>query len=499
MAVLPFSLLGAWTCFQWGCQIYGPSGGNVAGILWCLSPLVIAHGSLLTPDVAATCLGFVAIFWLRAFLQHPSWMHAAVLGLCSGAALISKFTWVMVLPVVVFLACLLRCIQACGAWKFAFQLVSGLGLAAIIAVGVIYWAYMGRDIGVPLGDLQVISQTLTVKDPAAPRHWPRVNRFLDTPFEHLPCPLPAAYVEGIDVQKRDFERGYPSYLMGEWKHGGWWYYYVVAFLVKEPIGFQILLYLSILGTFLRWNRCSGPQAAEGLLVVIPALLIFGLVSWQTGFNHHLRYALPAYPFLFLAAARTVTFGKFGRWITITCLAWQVTCVMWFTPHWMSYFNEFSGGPKQGDQWLLDSNIDWGQDVLPLKRWQDNHPQASPLNAALYTAFEPADIGLVYSLPAPFVSGQPEVTGANGIRGPQPGWYAISVSILNGHSFPMPDGSGGLVNSPGHFVYFKDHFEPVDMIGYSIYIYHITEEQAAEVRRKLLAEESRALEGDSRAN
>ena len=65
---------------------------------------------------------------------------------------------------------------------------------------------------------------------------------------------------------------------------------------------------------------------------------------------------------------------------------------------------------------------------------------------------------------------------------------ISVCQLKGHSFSVPEGDGQWSWSDGHFTYFMDHFEPVDMIGYSIYIYHITAEQAAEVRAKLEAAE-----------
>ena len=66
----------------------------------------------------------------------------------------------------------------------------------------------------------------------------------------------------MDLQKRDFERGYPSYLMGEWKHGGWWYYYLVGFLVKEPIGFQLMLYVSIVSGILSWRKWTQESVRE---------------------------------------------------------------------------------------------------------------------------------------------------------------------------------------------------------------------------------------------
>ena len=127
---------------------------------------------------------------------------------------------------------------------------------------------------------------------------------------------------GVDTQKRDFEGEYRSYLLGEWKQGGWWHYYLVGFLVKEPIGFQLMLYAGVLTGLWNWKRWTRDGIREWSLIVTPPLLIFGLVSSQTGFNHHMRYVLPAYPFLFIIAARTVTLGKFWKWFSYGCLTWQ---------------------------------------------------------------------------------------------------------------------------------------------------------------------------------
>lgn len=74
----------------------------------------------------------------------------------------------------------------------------------------------------------------------------------------------------------------------------------------------------------------------------------------------------------------------------------------------------------------------------------------------------------------------------------PGWYAVSVSILQGREFNVSRGDGRRSWSTTYFKYVLDNFEPVDMIGYSIYIDHITEEDAARVRAKLLAEEAEVL-------
>jgi hypothetical protein len=124
-----------------------------------------------------------------------------------------------------------------------------------------------------------------------------------------------------------------------------------------------------------------------------------------------------------------------------CLTWHVCAVLWFAPHWMSYFNEAAGGPLRGHEWLVDSNIDWGEDILMLKWWHDRHPEAADLQAALFTGFDPRDIGLKFRLAAPFVAGEPQIVSHDGLRGPQPSWYAISVCQLKGHSFSVPTGDG----------------------------------------------------------
>ena len=38
------------------------------------------------------------------------------------------------------------------------------------------------------------------------------------------------------------------------------------------------------------------------------------------------------------------------------------------PHFTAFFNRAAGGPANGPRYLLDSNLDWGQDVKKLKAW-----------------------------------------------------------------------------------------------------------------------------------
>jgi hypothetical protein len=105
--------------------------------------------------------------------------------------------------------------------------------------------------------------------------------------------------------------------------------------------------------------------------------------------------------------------------------------------------------------LLDSNINWGQDLFNLERWCKTHPEIDEMRVAYWGSY-PLELTEVPS------RGMPPVND------PQPGWYALSVNYL--------------YDREKQYRYFLN-FEPVDRIGYSIYIYHITLEEANRIRRE----------------
>ena len=324
------------------------------------------------------------------------------------------------------------------------------------------------------------------------------NRFAGSWLGAIPVPLPACYLEGIDLQRRDFEHGKMgrSYLMGEWKEGGWWYYYIVGLVVKEPVSFLLLLCVSAAcwtrDVWRRWRdrhaaltvaddstRAVEPGIREDLLFIMPALLVFCLVSRETGFNHHVRYIIPALPFLFIFASRIMVHAvgrPLLRWMAGGLMAWQIVSVLWFAPHWLGYFNDFAGGPQRGDEWLASSNTDWGQDLLHLKRWQESHPELTPVFTLLSSRYDPAAVGIAVNIPD-FIQQKPAISmlSADGMSEepestPEPGWYAVSVNLLQPHRARLHHPHSMRINM-SRLGWFRDQV-PVDQAGYSIRIYHV---------------------------
>ena len=171
------------------------------------------------------------------------------------------------------------------------------------------------------------------------------------------------------------------------------------------------------------------------------------------------------------------------------MAWAVVSSLLVYPHSLSYFNELAGGPAHGSEHLLDSNIDWGQDLLYLRDWLKEHPEARPLQLAYFGYFDPRVAGIEFELPP---EGRDEPRRGHGpvgagdrppprlVRGER--HHAARLRVFHpGRPRRLPRSFA--LNS---FSYFQ-RFRPVAHAGWSIYIYHITpEECAADTKRDEIA-------------
>ncbi len=524
-ACIPISLLGACVCFLWARDLYGPSAGLLALCLWCFSPNLIAHGQLITADAGAATFGLLAGYAFWRWLREPSLARMLLAGATLGLAELSKTTWLVLFAVwpVVWLAWSLwpnRGIRHTG--RQAAQLCVMLLLGLVILNG----GYLFNGTLSPLGDFKFVSETFAGDVDIVTRFAEGGNRFLDGPLASVPLPLPREYVIGIDLQKLDFEGTHFAYLAGRWQAPGWWYYYLYGCAVKVPVGTLTLALLAVLltcgskaggrrpenrgpwtqgGAGLQTRPHSpidsaskppasslqppalAPNVCESLLfrirfifslrntqcrtawrdelvLLAPAIAVLVLVSSQTCMNEHFRYILPVFPFAIVwiskCASRSAFQSKPVRLAVVAALSATILSSLFTYPHCLSYFNELAGGPRQGYRHLLGSNLDWGQDLLYLKRWCDAHPHAQPIDFQAGSTTL-CDVVLTGSR-----------THADSHRtavSPRPGWLAISINKL--------------INDDQSNRYLHD-LRPVDRVAYSIFVYHLTIEDANRARREL---------------
>ncbi len=94
-------------------------------------------------------------------------------------------------------------------------------------------------------------------------------------------------------------------------------------------------------------------------------------------NLGIRYVLPAYPLLAIlaaapfAGARFLTFRIWSKTAVLALLGWHVADSLSAHPDYLAYFTPFVRGQEK--EYLVDSNLDWGQDLGRLAEFvHENH-------------------------------------------------------------------------------------------------------------------------------
>ncbi len=457
-ASIPWAWLGLFLCFFWARELYGSLAGLAAAGLWAFSPAILANAALVTPDIPATTMGLAVLYAFRHYLHKPTWKRTVLVGGLLGIAELTKMTLLLLYPLLgLLLAVSIGSTRRTE--RHTARRLSEFAACVVVSLIVLNAGYLFHGTGQQLGDREFYSETLggVREDWNTPG-----NRFRGTVMGNIPLPFPAAYVTGLDLQKRDFEghwRPMYSYLRGHQQLGGWWYYYLYCLLVKVPVGTWVLSLAAVASLTTTSSAASAKRWRETALLWLPPLLLFGFVSTQTGFSRYYRYILPAAPFVMIGLSRVFSPCVWQRrpwvtWLGTSGMVSMIVASLWVYPHSIAFFNLPSGGPANGHWHLLDSNVDWGQDLYCLRDWINQHPQRRPVYVAYSGVFDPRVMGIKNVLSA-------ESDGENSQQFP-PGWYAISVNHLHGYD-----------NPEGRFTHFLK-LVPVDRTGYSILMYHITE-------------------------
>jgi hypothetical protein len=170
-------------------------------------------------------------------------------------------------------------------------------------------------------------------------------------------------------------------------------------------------------------------------------------------------------------------------VILLLVASNVVSVLRVHPHYLAYFNEAAGGPENALAHLADSNIDWGQGLVPLKDWLDENAPGEKIRLAYFGTMYPEVLGIDYELPPYGPQAMPAWDDAGEV-GPVPGLQAVGANYLVGVPFPAPNAEGRQTAIPlGAYTYYQ-RFEPVATPGWSIYVYDLSVEEVNRVRREM---------------
>lgn len=487
-ARVPIVLLGlllGMGVYAWAAELHGPVAGLLALALYAFSPNILAHARLATNDLGLACFMFLALYTFWRFMTGPTITGAIAAGVALGLALAAKFSAIILLPILALLVALRAWHRPstpvqprvetdlvplssderttvgppAGAelfrpepakpigppWWRTFEWKWILYLAALAVIGlVVVWGIYGLERG-PLSD------------------------------GGMSWPMPS-YWSGLETIFKRAEEGNPAFLMGQYSTKGWWYYFPVALLIKTPLSMLLLLALALALTARRrsWR-------AE-MWLLLPAAVYF-LLLMGSSLNIGYRHLLPILPLLFVyvsklaadnsqfiprnwqSATRLMQFvARNGQYaVAIALMSWQALAALSIYPHYLAYFNDIVGGPKNGYKYLVDSNLDWGQDLPALQKYLDTE-DLDQIYLSWFGPARPERYGIRFRpLPGfPLYQGSAETFGFNPFQ-PAPGLYAISATNLQGVVFEDHD----------IFAWFREQ-EPLAQPGYSLFVYRLAE-------------------------
>ena len=454
MVILLGVILGLYV-YRWALLLYGVRGGVLALFVYSVSPNLLAHARLVTTDFPATALAFIGLYYFWSFTRQPGLTRAIIAGLTMGLAFATKYNTLFVLfPMTTWalwaLVSTIRKKPVAGPGRRIVVGLLAMGVVAYITI----WGVYGFRFRSPLYQEQLTQGAIYSWENNRPSI-PLLASAMDGCRQARI--LPESYLYGLCRLLARGQQGHLAYLMGRDSTTGWWYYFILAFLFKTPVSTLLLLF----ATLLFFPKIRDATWTSLNFLLLPAVVVFFFTSRQN-INIGLRHVLPAYPFLLVLIARVVRYEskhqKLTRWILGLLCIWAVWEAALIYPHYLAYFNGLVGGPSGGRYMLVDSNLDWGQDLKGLKGYMERNG-IRKVKLAYFGLGDPAYYGIDYDLlPSYAIRGQPICQGESQEVLELRGTMAVSATLLQ-----------GLYCTADYYRILRG-MEPVADIGYSIYIF-----------------------------
>lgn len=409
LATVALSLALGALIFLWGRELHGAEGGVVSLAFFAFSPMMLAHGRLVTTDMGLALFLFAFFLALWKLTTDPSPGRLVVAGLCLGAAAASKHLALAVLPLSFLIMTLAeaagpaslvnifrRASSSPSSQSLTARLpaLAGVWLAMTAIAFLLVWALYGFQVG----KIDGVGMTLPAPD----------------------------YFGGLAQGWQSLKEGRVFYLNGEVSSEGWLSYFPLAFWYKTPWPLLAALALAV-----SLHLTGKIRIGRGMRFIALAVGLLAVAVIFKKANLGLRYLLWLYPFLFLYLGSIVR-APFWRWAVVPLLAWLVIETLAAHPNYISYFNQTI--PAREKRWrLVDSNLDWGQDLPALARYQ-RRENIDSLKLGYFGTADPRAYG-VAAEPLPSFM-QSEWNGSPTLK--LEGVIAVSATLLQGAYNRPPD-------------------------------------------------------------
>lgn len=263
--------------------------------------------------------------------------------------------------------------------------------------------------------------------------------------------LPEAWLYGLaDVLRQaDVRRAFWN---GEYRETGWAGFFPYTFLVKTPLSVFGICGLALAAGWMSWRAKSRTYPGSGARVLwrqlYPTLPLWVLMAvyWAAAISSHLnighRHLLPVYAPIFVLC------GASAGWIDRRAVRWAGAALcgllvllaaetIWRFPNYVAYFNGIVR-PADAYRHLVDSSLDWGQELPAISHYIERHPEGAPFYLSYFGVGSPEYYGvaarLLYSYGGPYLHGTHPAE-----RRLSAGTYLISATMLQPVYYDEPRG------------------------------------------------------------
>jgi hypothetical protein len=459
IAISIAALLG-YFIFKWGKELYGEKAGLFALLLYVFSPNILGNSNIIMTDITITCFLFIATYYLWKLYKEPSTKNLILAGITFGISQITKLTAINIIPIFFIIIAFIILFNKKNSFKKILTSSSkwSLSLLTIFFIGfLVIWASYDFQFDVTMphllnevhGDQEIINQGIE----SIPNN--QLKNIVTFTLNKIPIPT-YTYFTSFYHGLSHARQGHPyQFFMGmhtqQGEKQGWWNYYFTAFLIKTPIP-TIIFFIAAIVYSLSLIRKRESNKNE-LFLLTPIIFFFIAFSFFSSFNVGIVHILPIYPFIFVYSSKLVNLKSKKATITIILLIlWYIIVSLLIFPHHLAYFNEFVG-VDNGYKYLVDSNLDLGQDLKGLKEYMTEN-NIDKIKLAYFGTDKPKHYNINHE--------NLLISEGKANCNPSDGLIAISVTHLQNVYF----------DNKTCFNWLKQ-FEPIDKIGYSIHIYNIT--------------------------
>jgi hypothetical protein len=339
VGMLPFLIVLLVSTWLWTRRTFDAPSAVLATALVVATPVIIGHAAVAALDIPMVGTTMLALYLLLRWFDAPSLPRALAFGIAAGIAAGTK------LSAIPFIGCV--AIVWTVAWLTNLRFAPGHSASRLI----------GHASAAALAAF--IALTLCYGFALAPLS-------SASPFTVL-VGIPR-FIASLHALAEHNNDGHLSYFMGELKRTGWWNFYLVALAVKTPLP---LLLAGLSGSI--WFGLRSYRERRWMLAA-PALAIVAIVMFCSAYSHiniGVRHVMIVFPLMaIIGGAFIVTlwqrFQHFAaRALLVALLGWQGVSAVNARPDYLAYFNELAG--SHPEKILIDSDLDWGQDLKRLKR------------------------------------------------------------------------------------------------------------------------------------